>query len=108
MRISPSLKPKKRYVVFEILCEKKFSTSEIQKAVDSALIQFLGEFGVAKATPLFIKEKCKDNKFMLKVAHTEVDLCKSAVILIKKIKNNSVIIQSITTSGTIKKAGTYL
>ena len=104
MKLLPSLKQRKRYIVFEIVSPEKFSFPEVKKDVEAGLLRFLGEFGVAKASPLFIKDKCKDNKFVLKVNHKHVDEVKSAVILIKTIKNRPVILKSIITSGTIKKA----
>ncbi|MEW5896780.1 MAG: Rpp14/Pop5 family protein [Nanoarchaeota archaeon] len=108
MKLLPSLKQKKRYVVFEIISKKVFSFEEIKEEVDKALLTFLGELGVAKSSPMLIKEKSQNNKFIIKVNHKYTDELKSALILIKRIKNTPVIICSIITSGTIKKAGAYL
>ena len=106
MKLLPALKQKKRYVVLEIVSDTNFSLAEIRKEVDNALLLFLGQLGLSKAVPLFIK--AKNNKFIMKVNHKWVDELKSALILIKKIKNKSVIIKSIITSGTVKKASAYL
>ncbi len=108
MKLLPALKQKKRYIVFEIISDNKFSASEVQAAVKEALHSFLGELGIAKAGPMFIKEKYTSNKFILKVNHKYVDECKSALILIKTIKKRPVIFRSVITSGTIKKASTFL
>lgn len=108
MKLLPSLKQKKRYLVFEIISETKFSVLEIQEAVNQALKEFFGQLGLTKASPLFLKEKTKNNKFVIKISHKFVDEGKSALILIKKIKNKPVIIRSIITSGTLKKASTHL
>lgn len=128
MKLLPSLKQKKRYVVFEIISEKKFSFEEIKQEVDKALLAFLGELGVAKASPMLIKEKSQNNKradresvsnnsvsnnkfnntFIIKVNHKYTDELKSALILIKRIKNTPIIIRSVITSGTIKKADMHL
>lgn len=108
MPILPTLKPKKRYIAFQILAEKDFSFAEVQEAVEKALQEFLGTWGVAQASPMLVKEKYKSNKFIIKVSHKAVDEVKAALILIKKIKNVPVIILSITTSGTLKKASSQL
>ncbi len=108
MKLLPSLKPKKRYLVFEIISKDKLARDEVQKAVNEALLRFLGEFGVAKAAPIFIKEKYKNNQFMVKISHKYVAEVKAALILIKRIKNVPVIIKSVITSGTIKKASSYM
>lgn len=107
MKLLPSLKQKKRYIVFEIIGEK-FSIEEVKTAVEEALLLFLGQLGLAKTAPMFLKEKFKDNKFIVKINHKFVDECKSALILIKKIKNKEVMVRSIITSGTLKKASKYL
>ena len=104
MRLLPSLRQKKRYIVFEIISKKKFVFKEVKEEVDKALLLFLGQLGLAKASPLMLKEKYKDNKFMIKVNHKYVDECKTTMTLIKKIKNTPVIIRSIKTSGILKKA----
>jgi ribonuclease P/MRP protein subunit POP5 len=106
MKLLPSLKQKKRYIIFQIESEEKFSQSDVKSEVEKALLLFLGQLGIAKSSPMFIKYK--DNKFMLKINHKWVDECKSAMILIKKIKNKPIIIKSIVTSGTIKKASLSL
>jgi len=105
MKLLPSLRQKKRYIVFEIISDKKFSAAETEKEVNQALQAFLGQLNIAKAAPMFIKKQFNQvkQKFLLKINHKHVDEAKAAVSLIKKIKNTSVIIKSLTTTGMIKK-----
>ena len=107
MKLLPSLKQKKRYIVFEIVSKQSFSALEVKTEVEKALLLFLGQLGVAKASPLFLKEKYKNNRFIVKVNNSYVDECKAALLLIKKIKDTPVMIKSLITSGTIKKANAY-
>jgi RNase P/RNase MRP subunit POP5 len=107
VKLLPALKQKKRYIVFEIIAETKFLVPEVQKEVDSALLLFLGQLGLAKSSPIMLKEKFKNNKFIIKINHKYVDECITAMTLIKRIKNKDVIVRSIVTSGTIKKASSY-
>ena len=102
MKLLPSLRQKKRYIIFDIISSGKLSSSEIKEEVNRALIQFLGEWGLAKAAPLLIK--VASSQFMLKVNHTYVDEVKAALTLSKKIKNTPLIIKSVLVSGTIKQA----
>jgi ribonuclease P/MRP protein subunit POP5 len=106
MKLLPSLRQKKRYLVFEVISEKKFSRAEIEKEVNQALLNFLGQLGVAQAAPLFIKEKFNQpqQRFILKINHQHPNQAKAALALIKKIKNTNVIFKSLTTTGTLKKA----
>ncbi len=110
MKLLPSLKQKKRYVVFEIISDKKYSFPEIREAVEEALQFFFGHLGLAKSSPLLIGEKfnAEKQRFIVKVNHKYVDELKAALALSKKIKNTPIIIKSIITSGTLKKAGSYL
>lgn len=110
MKLKPSLKQKKRYVLFEIQAAKLFSLQEVDEAIEASLLRFLGELGMAKASPMLVKEKWSDKKqrFVLKVNHNYVDELKSAIILNKKIKNTPVLIRSIVTSGTLKKISSNL
>jgi ribonuclease P/MRP protein subunit POP5 len=102
MKLLPTLKQKKRYVVFEIATSGKYSETEVKEAVSKATKDFLGVYGLARAGIMFIKHK--NNKFIIKVNHKYVDQCKSAIILIKKIKEKPVIIKSVITTGMVKKA----
>ncbi|MBR9683231.1 hypothetical protein GOV03_01705 [Candidatus Woesearchaeota archaeon] len=106
MKLLPSLRQKKRYIVFEVISDKKFSSTEIEKETHQALQTFMGQLGVAKAAPMFIGKQFNPAKqrFVLKINHKHVDEAKAALTLIKKIKNTTVIIKSITTTGMIKKA----
>ena len=110
MKLLPSLRQKKRYVVFEIKSDKAFSLSEVQEAVESSLLRFLGELWTAKASPLFLKEKWNETEqcCAVKVNHTYVVELQSALIRNKKIKNTPVLIKSVISSGTLKKASSYL
>lgn len=110
MKLLPSLKSRKRYLVFEVQAAEKFTFQEIKEEVDKALLLFLGQLGLARAEPLFVTEKFRPEtqRFILKVSPAAVDETKLALALSKKIKKTPVIIRSIVTSGTIKKASTYL
>ena len=109
MTLLPSLRQKKRYILFAVLAEKQFSALEIKEEVEKALHSFLGELGVAKAAPWFVAERfdLPKQQFVLKVEHTFVDEVKSALILIKKIKNTPILLRSIIVSGTLKKIGDH-
>jgi ribonuclease P/MRP protein subunit POP5 len=106
MKLLPSLRQKKRYIVFEIISTKKFPKLEVGKNVQKALADFLGQLGTAKAAPMFLSEKFNQHKqmFILKISSKYVDEAKAALTLIKKIKNTPVIIKSLLTTGAIKKA----
>lgn len=110
MKLIPTLKQKKRYLVFEIIAETKFSFPEIREEMKRAMKDFWGSSGLAKAGPIFIDERFSFEKqrFLVKANHKFVDELKSALILSKSIKNTPIIVKSVIVSGTLKKAGAYL
>ncbi|MBU0469929.1 MAG: hypothetical protein KKA62_05070 [Nanoarchaeota archaeon] len=110
MRLLPSLREKKRYVVFEIVSEKKFSLTDVKDTVESALKEFFGQLGLSKASPIMLKENfnLEKQRFVVKVNNKFVDELKAALTLSEKIKNTPVIIKSLITSGGLKKVKGYL
>lgn len=106
MKLLPALKQKKRYILFEVLTEQKVTKQDLENLAKEALLRFLGEFGTAKAAPLFIKSQGK--KFILKVNHTAVNEAKAALTFSKTLKKKPIIVKSVITSGTLKKAQSYL
>ena len=106
MKLLPSLRQKKRNLVFEIIAKKDFTAFEIDEAIKEAIKSFIGELGLAKAAPLFIK--LNGNTFIIKVNHQYVDQVKASLALIKTIKNSSILFKSLITTGTIKKANEVL
>ena len=108
MKLLPSLKPKKRYILFEIISDDKFQMNVVENVVMQAIKDFIGTLGIAKSAPMFVKEKFKENRFILKVGHKFTDEIKSALTLVKEIQNKKVIIKSVVTSGTLKKVSGYI
>ncbi len=101
----PSLKERKRYLVFEIVSKSPISSAKaVSEAIMDVSTRFLGELGMAKAGIMVLNNKYKDNKGMIRVAHKYVDHLKTAIALVKKINNQDVIIKSKGVSGILKKA----
>ncbi len=103
----PSLKQKKRYVVFEIISKNNINYKDVKDNVKSVLLLFLGELGYAKAGIMFIDKKFKFPYGMIKVNHKHVDELKAGLTLVKEINNKKVTTKSVVTSGTINKLSKY-
>ncbi len=105
MTLLPTLRQKKRYILFEIKAFIHFSALDVKDEVDKALLLFLGQLGVARSSPMFLTEafNVEKQQFILKVNHKYVNEAKAALILIKKIKNTPVFLRSVSVSGSIKK-----
>ncbi|MFH1823148.1 MAG: hypothetical protein ABH817_00300 [archaeon] len=86
MKLKPSLKEKRHYLVIK----------GNQKEIESAILKFIGILGYSKAGPIFVETK-KDYS-MLSVTTKYVEKVKSALIFDKKG------LECVGVSGTIKKA----
>lgn len=105
--VLPSLREKKRYMVFEILSKQKIDNFDIvSEAITNAGLTFLGQLGMAKAGMLILKDKWNKDlqKGMLRVNNKHVDNLKASLTLIENIDNKEVIVKSVGVSGIMKKA----
>ena len=108
MKLQSSLKPKKRYVLFQITPDpkdKKFWKREVIDAIEQQLINCFGIFMFAKASPMIVKESFDEEtqQIIIKVSHLYTDELKVAMALMKAIKETPVIVHSVSTSGILKK-----
>jgi RNase P/RNase MRP subunit POP5 len=109
--VLPSLREKKRYVVFEIISKKGIkSFSDVSELVWKSIIKFLGEIETAKAGIWVLSEKwnSKKQRFMIKVNNKYTDKLKAAMSLTKNYKKQKIILKSLGISGIIKKAEQYI
>ena len=85
--ILPSLKEKKRYILYE----GKASRNAIKQGIKD----YIGEYGIAKAGIMFIKSK--NNKGIIKTSVKWLDQVKTALSLMKTR------VKPVKVSGTLKK-----
>jgi ribonuclease P/MRP protein subunit POP5 len=102
----PSLKEKKRYIVFEVLSDTPVTASETYNVIEQSLNNYVGTKGMAEAGLQFMKKKwnTKKQRGIARVNHTSADTLKASFVFIKKMKNKNITIHSIGTSGILDKA----
>ncbi len=98
----PSLREKKRYVVFEIYSKDEFSFGNIKDAIAEAYRNLFGEIGLAKAGLDFVE--FKNNKGILKVGNKELNNVKASFCMVRKINKQDVVLRSLGVSGILNKA----
>jgi len=103
----PTLKEKKRYVAFEIISTQTFTFSDTAKALTQTIINTCGTINTAAMGVNIIADNYKNNKGIIRVAHTGVDLLKSGLCLCTQINNTPVIVKSTGVSGILNKAQIY-
>ena len=95
----PSMREKKRYVVFETIVDK-FEQKKVEAILNENCLKFMGEFGVSKSGFMLLNDSWKKNKGIIKIDPKHVDELKMALGLI----TGKVIVNVLGVSGTLKKA----
>ena len=68
--IIPSLRERKRYLVFEIISKGKIGDYKaISGALHASLADFFGDLALSKAGIMVLEDQYKDNKGIIKVNH---------------------------------------
>jgi len=91
-----------------VISEAKFDSSAIFDAIYGAFDDLFGQFGLAGAGPMLISWNKAKSKGILRISHVWKDALKSSFLFVKRINNTDVLVKSIATSGTIKKAKSIL
>ena len=103
----PTLKEKKRYLVYEVI-----SKSELSKDVSTEVIkkctELLGIFESSKAGLMNVKYNNEKQRGIIKVSNKYTDKLKTCLMMIKKLNDNEIIIKSIYVSGLLNKAEKYI
>ena len=105
--ILPSLREKKRYLVFEVISQEKVSDfSAVSEIITRCSLHFMGQLDAARAGVMALGNKWDTNlqRGIVRVGHKHVDDLKSALVFAHKIGDKEVIIRSLGVSGILKKA----
>ena len=105
--ILPSLREKKRYLVFEVISKEKIRDfGHVSEAIWRSSLKFLGQLGTAKAgiIPLNNKWDFGLQRGIIKVSHRHVDDIKSALIFADNVNGKEAIFRSLGVSGILNKA----
>ena len=98
----PSLREKKRYVVFEVYAEQNLNFSNLKESVIDSYRNLFGELILAKTAIDFVEFNNK--KGILKVSNKYVNNIKASFCFVRKINKGDVIIRSLGVSGILNRA----
>ena len=98
----PSLREKKRYLVFEVISNKEM-TSIPDKDIEESMRRLHGDIGLGKAGLIFLRNKWNKmlQRGIIKVNYKYVDQLRAALCSVHK---GGAIIRSVGVSGILKKA----
>ena len=100
----PTLKEKKRYIVFGIESDRKFTQEQVKKSVLSILHENIGSMGLADAEIAFIEFDEGTQKGILRCAAKRLELVRAALALLSDIDLYKAFLYVRTVTGSIKKS----
>ena len=103
----PSLREKKRYLVYEIIAKNTLSSyQQVADTINYTALQFLGELGYGNAGVMLLNDQWDSEmqRGIIKVSHLYVEHLRTALMLINSINNEEVIVRTVGISGILKKA----
>ncbi|MBI2141907.1 hypothetical protein HYU15_00265 [Candidatus Woesearchaeota archaeon] len=106
MRAFPSLREKRRYLVFEVVSGQKHIFAEVKEALLSAVSEFFGSREVARFKPRVLADKWdfERQRGVLVAERKGMEKVKAAVCLASRIGKSRAIIRSLGMSGILRKA----
>ena len=104
--LSPTLRPKNRYMAYQVIAEKKILFADLANAMWHSMLNLLGESGTGKTNIWILKSAWDENNQtgLIKCDHTAVEHVRASLALIQRIGDNPVIVKVLGISGTIKSA----
>ncbi len=102
----PTLREKKRYLVFEVISEKQMLWPAVRKSVDQAILRHIGDLGYAKAGVQLLDKRWNTplSRGMLRTTHTSLDAVRSSLGFVRDIDGKPVVVRSVGASGILKRA----
>jgi len=102
--LRPSLREKKRYIVYEVTTEQPSSMHTLQHELIKKIHELLGVFMASSAGIMPIKYDQEKKRGILRVNHTAVDHIRSCFVLIDQLQGAPVSLHTRGVSGILKKA----
>ena len=106
----PSLKERKRYIVFDVASDKPVAESDVCAAITDGVQWYVGQRGRAKAGMQFLHElwNPKSQRGIVRVSHTSVDKLRSAFLFVSSIHGIKSSVSTAAVSGIVKKVKSYV
>lgn len=102
--LRPSMKEKKRYIVFRIISEGKINIDELAETIAKSCLAFLGLLYYGKAGVMLLKNQTNNGYAIVRVNNKYVTHVKTALMLITEVSGTQVACDVIGVSGILKKA----
>lgn len=97
-------KVRKRYIVFKIIAEDKFSKNTVWESIKSFIVNNVGEIGFVNANPELIYFDEDIQTGVLRITHRYSKFVAGLINLIKEINGKKCLIIPVKITGTLRKA----
>jgi len=101
----PSLREKKRYVVYEAISNGNYSFKELKSSILEGFRDMFGLDGLSRAGLEFID--FKEGKGIIRVSSKGLDNLKAVFCIVRKINKHDAVLRSLGVSGMLKKVKSY-
>ncbi|MGC8993298.1 MAG: Rpp14/Pop5 family protein [Candidatus Aenigmatarchaeota archaeon] len=100
----PSLRERKRYILFKVFSEEPISYTFLKEAINTEMLKFYGEIGLSKMSLKFLDERWdeKGQIGIIQCNNLSVPNVIAALGLIQRIGESRINIKVLKVSGTIK------
>lgn len=95
---------RKRYIVFEVISEKKIRRKELLKEIWDSVYSLYGDKGASESKIKLLEFDNGTGRGILRCAHKKVEEIRAVLACISSVDEAKVGIRVIRTSGTIKAA----
>jgi len=99
--VKPTMRSKRRYVLFSVECESQAGEQQVKRAAYDAILSFLGEYGSSLAGPKFIGFDQKRGLAVIRCSHSELEKVEAALALRAAIDGKKAAFRLKKVSGTI-------
>lgn len=101
-----SLRPRKRYIIFQVISEKPVDYIELVGAIWRTFLNFLGEMKTSEMNFWLIKNLYdqKNQRGVIRCSPDQVEYARAALALIDQIGETKALIKINTVTGTIRSA----
>jgi len=100
--LPPTLRDKKRYLAFELICEHEVTREELLREMFSCVGSLIGDVGSSECGIRLLT--FEDSKGIIRCAHKKTGLTRAAVTTITHISGKRVLMHILGISGTIAGA----
>jgi len=104
--LPPSMRPPKRYIVYEVISDTPVIYGELVNAIWTTTMEFLGELGGAEANIWFVHNTydAKRQTGIIKCRHDSVEKVRAMLALISVVSESKCMVHILGVTGTIKSA----